>query len=293
MYKRYIKMKHKQILNIIHKLYSSTNSVPTFAYDSEGSLFDVYLNEHLPARLISMESYQIPGIGICGLLSNKPFDMAQGSNRLYQLFDTEPRFLLYHDNTPAGMKKEDKQLMSNSLSKYCNIFLLENTDWLIPHKHYIPYGIPINDITNNTFIDKKTKDVCILNFNNNQTSNAIYNQLKSQNISIDIMKDLTFNMSDYISIISEYKIVIDVYSTFNRLVSMLCGCLVVSGINSFEKDFIISTNSIADLVKQIHISLQSINIDKNIQNAQILFDKYKNNQFINNLNNLLKGIETS
>ena len=285
MYKRYIKMKHKQILNIIHKLYSSTNSVPTFAYDSEGSLFDVYLNEHLPARLISMESYQIPGIGICGLLSNKPFDMAQGSNRLYQLFDTEPRFLLYHDNTPAGMKKEDKQLMSNSLSKYCNIFLLENTDWLIPHKHYIPYGIPINDITNNTFIDKKTKDVCILNFNNNQTSNAIYNQLKSQNISIDIMKDLTFNMSDYISIISEYKIVIDVYSTFNRLVSMLCGCLVVSGINSFEKDFIISTNSIADLVKQIHISLQSINIDKNIQNAQILFDKYKNNQFINNLNN--------
>ena len=183
--------------------------------------------------------------------------------------------------------------MSNSLSKYCNIFLLENTDWLIPHKHYIPYGIPINDITNNTFIDKKTKDVCILNFNNNQTSNAIYNQLKSQNISIDIMKDLTFNMSDYISIISEYKIVIDVYSTFNRLVSMLCGCLVVSGINSFEKDFIISTNSIADLVKQIHISLQSINIDKNIQNAQILFDKYKNNQFINNLNNLLKGIETS
>lgn len=286
-------MKHKQILNIIHKLYSSTNSIPTFAYDSEGSLFDVYLNEHLPVRLISMESYQLPGIGVCGLLSNKPFDMAQGSNRLYQLFDTEARFLLYHDNTPAGMKKEDKQLMSNSLSKYCNIFLLENTDWLIPNRHYIPYSIPTRDIENNTFIDKKTKDICVLNFNNNKTSNAIYNQLKSQNASTDIIKDLTFNMSDYISMISEYKIVIDVYSTFNRLIAMLCGCLVVSGINSFEKDFIISTNSIAELVKQIHISLQSIDIDRNIKNAQVLFDKYKDNQFINNLNNLLKGIETS
>lgn len=286
-------MKHKQILNIIHKLDSTTNGIPAFAYDSEGSMFDVYLNTYLPARLISMESYQLPGVGICGLLSNKPFDMAQGSNRLYQLFDTEPRFLLYHDSTPAGMKKEDKQLMSNSLSKYCNIFLLENTDWLIPHRHYIPYGIPANDIRNNTFIDKKSKDVCVLNFNNNQTSNAIYNQLKSQNVSIDIIKDLTFNMSDYISIISEYKIVIDVYSTFNRLISMLCGCLVVSGINSFEKDFVISTNSIAELVKQIHISLQSIDIDKNITNAQILFDKYKDNQFIDNLNNILKGVETT
>ena len=281
-------MKNKQILNILHKLDTINKvGVPVFAYDKESSLFDVYLNEYLPVRLISMESYSLPGVGICGLISNRPMEMAQATNSLYKLFDAEPRFILYHDNTPIGMKKEDKQLMGNSLSLYRNVSFTSNIDWPVRNMSYMTYGIPEDILENNTVIEQKNKDVCILNFNQNQTSNIIYNQLKNQNIEVEQLTDLTFSMSDYISIISEYKIVIDVYSVFNILIALLCGCCVISGMNSFEKELIISNNNITELIKQTQINLKSIDINKNKKNIEILFNKYKNNNFITNLNNLL------
>jgi hypothetical protein len=276
-------MKNKQILNLINRINSKYNKVlPIFAYDDESSLFDVYLNTVLNINFMSMNNYLMPGIPTNGLVTNKPVHYAQQNSR-YQQYLLCPKYIFYHENAPVNMKKEDKKIIANNLRNAKNVSFIENNNWINENMVHMRYGLP-GDLIQQYHNTDKDKKIAVLNFNNNEPSNIILQQLQNSNIEADSLSDPNLDLKDYISIISSYKIIIDVYSSFNRLLALACGCIVISGNNYLEPDMIMSCDSIIEIVQKTQEALTKNNFSID---TKYLLSKYNESQFIKNMYELL------
>lgn len=282
-------MINKQILNIFAKISAiHKHSQMNFAYEPEVSLFDKVIGHFDDINLISKEIAELPGIPANGILINSPVDFAQNMQS-YANFALGTKFLLYHFLPPPFFKKEDINILSGNVSSCRKIsFINDDNAWLIPDMTYINYGVP-GDIISNILGKYKSKDILILNLNNNNQSDIVYKQLEVAypSLSVDSLKEYSLDMKDIIDIISEYKVVVDINSTYNQLIALCCGCVVVSGNRSLQNKQLINVSHSKEIVQAIPALLNSYNQDTLQENAEELLVKYDLNKFQANLLQIL------
>lgn len=282
-------MIHKQILNIFSKISAFNNhSKLNFAYEPEVSLFDKIMNNLDNINLITKHIAQLPGIPVNGLLINNPVDFAQKAGS-YNDFAFVSKFLFYHFLPPPFFKKEDINILSDNVSSCKKIsFINDDNAWLVPDMQYINYGVP-GDIISNVLNKYRAKDILILNFNNNNQSDIIYKQLETAypSLSIDCLKEYSLDIKDIIDIISEYKIIIDINSTFNQLISLCCGCVVISGNASLKNEQLVYASHSKEIVQSVPKLLNSYNQESLQKNAEELLIRHDFNRFRTNLSQIL------
>lgn len=282
-------MINKQILNIFAKMSAlDKHSKMNFAYEPETSLFDKVMNRLDQINLISKDISQLPGIPINGILINNPVGFAQ-KMQSYENFALVPKFLLYHFLPPHFFKKEDINILSGNIVS-CNkiSFINDNNTWLVPDMVYMDYGVP-GDILSNVIGKYKQKDILVLGLNDNNQSDIIYKQLETAypTLSIDCLKDYSLEIQDIIDIISEYKIVIDINSTYNQLIALCCGCVVVSGNASLKNEQLIYASHSKEIVQSMPRLLNDYNKETLEKNAEALLAKHDLNEFQTNLSKIL------
>lgn len=282
-------MINKQILNIFAKISAiHKHSKMNFAYEPEVSLFDKVISDFDDINLINKEISALPGIPTNGIIINNPVDFAQ-KMQSYASFASVTNFLLYHFLPPPFFKKEDIDILSGNVSSCRKIsFINDNKAWLIPDMNYIDYGVP-GDIISNILGKYKQKDILVLNFNNNNQSDIVYKQLETAYpaLSVDSLKEYSLDLKNIIDIISEYKVVVDINSTYNQLISLCCGCIVVSGNHSLQNKQLVNVSHSKEIVQAIPALLNTYNQDTLQKNAEELLVKYDLNKFQANLLQIL------
>lgn len=282
-------MMNKQILNIFAKISAMySHSKINFAYEPDVSLFDKVMGNLNNINLIDKEISQLPGIPTNGILINNPVDFAQ-KMQSYGSFTFVPKFLLYHFLPPPFFKKEDINILSGNITSCRKIsFINDNNTWLIPDMTYIDYGVPGN-IISNVLGKYKQKDILVLNLNNNSQSDIVYKQLETAypSLSVDALKDYSLGMKDIIDIISEYKIVIDINNTYNQLISLCCGCVVISGNLSLKNKQLVNVSHAKEIVQIVPGLLNDYNKETLHKNAEDLLAKYDFDKFQANLLQIL------
>jgi hypothetical protein len=282
-------MLNKQILNIFSKISTLNHtSKINLAYESDVSLFDKIMNDLDICNLVSKEAANLPGIPINGIIINNPVDFAQKLGD-YQNFAASSRFLFYHFLPPPNLKKEDISILGGNLSSCYKVsFLGDSSSWLIPDMVHLDYGVP-SDIISNILSKYKSKDILVLNLNNNSQSDIIHKQVETAfpTLSVDCFKDYSMSMKDIIDIISEYKIVIDIHSAYNQLISLCCGSIVVSGNTSINNAYLRKVSHSKEIVESIAELLNSYNTEQLSKNAEDLINRYDLNKFKTNMTQIL------
>lgn len=282
-------MTNKQIFNIFAKISSfNKQSKMNFAYEPEISLFDKVMNDFNEINLINKELAELPGISVNGLLINNPVDFAQ-KMQSYTNFSLVPRTLFYHFLPPPFFKKEDINILSENISSCRKIsFINHNNAWLVPDMISMDYGVPA-DILSNILGRYKSKDILILNLNKNNQSDIIHKQLEVTypTLSVDCLKEYSLNLKDIVDIIAEYKIVIDINSTYNQLIALCCGCVVISGNASLQNKYMIHVSHSKEIVQTIPSVLNDYNKETLTKNSEDLLEKYNLNKFYQHLSKIL------
>ena len=282
-------MINKQILNIFAKISSfDKQSKMNFAYEPEVSLFDKIMNDFSEINLIKRELAELPGISFNGLLINNPVDFAQ-KMQSYMSFAFVSKTLFYHFLPPPFFKKEDINILGENVSSCRKISFIEhNNAWLVPDMISMNYGVP-GDIISNILGKYKSKDILIMNLNNNNQSDIVYKQLETAYpaLSVDCLKEYSLNLKDIIDIISEYKVVVDINNTYNQLIALCCGCVVVSGNLSLKNQHMIHVSHSKEIVQAMPNLLNSYDQEALKKNSEILLEKHDLNKFYTNLSQAL------
>jgi hypothetical protein len=209
---------YKYINENINILYSPTNST----FDLLTSLLDINL-------------YQTNST-----LQNYYYDLFWSNNFLEHTQQTKALasqehlidIVWFHNSPPVKFKKEDIALVKNQLHDtkkiFCDTQTLKTWGYDINENHIvIPYGIPVFENIDNI---NKTESILLMNINNSQEINNLYQHIKSEFPTAQIINGLQHidSIQTLYSIMSKYKVCIDIYNPLNVLISQYLGCKSVT-----------------------------------------------------------------
>jgi hypothetical protein len=189
-----------------------------------------------------------------------------------------PSLVMFHNKPSQAIKKEDKFLLDRYLSGIKKVFFDKSVsdEWSMKPDYILTYGSP------NIEEKHKTKDVLILNPNNNKKINILYQLVKSKFASTDtISYDSTDNINSLLDTISQYRVVVSVGSVYDTWISSLCGCRVITNIDNTHinntivlKDFADIGLSILDLLSKTDDTkpkLETESMDKMLSAIRSIF----------------------
>jgi|688.fasta_scaffold00408_11 hypothetical protein len=234
------------VTNIIVNTLNRKHS--TVYYLGNKNLFSNILEQHRDANFIYEANQPFSFI-----IADNPLNYSQIINKLSLAYHVNT-LILFMDSPPTHLKKEDRIILHKKLDNTYRVFFNDKIRslWALPDTNEtltMSYGVPKSDIVS------KEKNVCILNFENNDGINRLYQHINNY-INCDL---ITNSNSDPIKNISFYKICISPHNIYDTILSASCGTWVFSS---------------------------SLLIDKNISNISYI-DNY--NSIINDINNTLNN----
>jgi len=183
---------------------------------------------------------------------------------------------MFHNKPNQAIKKEDKFLLGRYLSGIKKVFFDKSVsdEWSMKPDYMLTYGSP------NIEEQHKTKDVLILNPNNNKKINILYQLVKSKFASTDtISYDSTSNINSLLKTISQYRVVVSVGSVYDTWISSLCGCRVITNVDNIHINNTIVLKDFAD------ISLHILDLLSKTNNTKPKLE-------IESMNNMLSAIRS-
>jgi len=189
-----------------------------------------------------------------------------------------PDVLCFHNFLPSKFKKEDLYILKKSSALNHKIFF-HNTiqhSWSIKDKlsFNILYGIPNAPVE--SVIHKKS--VVILNLNNNNNLNTLYQFIKNIFKDAEMITDVSsFSYQELIDKLSGFYICLENDSMINCLIAAYAGCYIVSTLPTIEDiNGLFNIVDYTQIIDQIKYLLSS-NIK--ISDKQTLLDKYSFDRF--------------
>lgn len=268
-----------QIHNIFHTMHCRKGFNLNILYTYSGNLFDKIIQNIPNTTFINNQVFLTAPIsyGLC--IINNPLDFAQNLDAYSQLYAN--KILLFHDDPPVSLKKEDLFLLRSSLSKFSSIGFSSNAHlWSNENIKQIDYGIkPYEEII------VKEKDIILLANADNKQMKLLYDNLKQIYKNTDLL-EIKQNTSyeDSMKIISQYKICIDLSSYYNILCGVSVGCYGITSRRTRTDKYVYQISDYQELVGIIKNILSQPHAD--IQNMkEYILDKYKYNNFIDTLQN--------
>lgn len=222
-------------------------------YSPSYSFFDAMINmttDHgiVPMIFTKNSNHYIDHTNYSALWLN---DIINFSQRIpeYSHFYTS-YILAIHDYPSPNMKKEDILILRKNLNKYKFIsFLKDNTEWPFDNITTIPYGVPICDSN-----ISKSKDILIINIKKQKQTHVLYQYIKQKYPATDITDSNPIDMSQIHTLLSNYKICIDLDSYYNLLVANSCGAYGITANANRGDEFIFSVkeiNEIFDIIPKL------------------------------------------
>jgi hypothetical protein len=214
------------IYNIAYKYVNKNTNV---LYSPTNNTFD------LLAELLDINLYHTNSS-----LQNYYYDLFWSNNFLEHTQQTKTLannqhlidMVWFHNGPPIKFKKEDIALVKNQLHDTIKIFsdiqTLKAWGCDIDEKNIIiQYGIPIFEDLDNI---SKTESILIMNPNNSQEINNLYQHIKNEFPTAQIINGLQHidSISTLYGIISKYKVCIDIYNPMNVLISQYLGCKTIT-----------------------------------------------------------------
>jgi len=214
------------IYNIAYKYVNKNTNI---LYSPMNNVFDLLV------ELLDVNLYQTNSS-----LQNYYYDLFWSNNFLEHTQQTKTLahnqhlidIVWFHNSPPVKFKKEDIALVKNQLQDTTKIFSEIQTlkAWgfdINENSIVIPYGIPIFENLDNI---NKTESVLIMNPNNSQEINNLYQHIKTEFPTAQIINGLQHinSIKTLYSIVSKYKVCIDIYNPMNVLISQYLGCKTIT-----------------------------------------------------------------
>lgn len=208
--------------------------------------------------------------------------------------------LFFHDVPPPAFKKEDIALAQQNVNKVHKIIFgsdLANSWKMIPDKYttVIEYGLPTFDSSHTD----RTKCIIILNLENNQNISMLYQHIKSHIDDCYMLNTipLTWTIADIYSILSQYKICINLSHTINTLIAAGSGCQTITSQQiprSIDKNKLISyVTDYTNIVSMLQVLLNmNLSNDEREYNQQKLITLFNYDTFRNKLSNTIQNLKT-
>lgn len=217
------------------------------------------------------------------IITDDPIAYSQSMDKISLLFHTNA-LVLFQQPAPAALKKEDRFILDRKLGKSYRIFFDENikNSWSLNSPlltSNIKYGVPEHKTS------PKTKNVCILNIENNDSIKRLYQHIKNH-INCDMITDIN---DDLLSTLSSYKICISPNNIYDSLLCASLGSWVFSSHLLSDQNIknisnIIDYSTINDGIRDIlnhWDSTQDI-----IENSKKhILDNYTLSNYYNNISN--------
>jgi hypothetical protein len=201
-----------------------------------------------------------------------------------------PDVLCFHNLLPNRFKKEDLYILKKSSILNHKIFFHDTiqNSWSIKDKlsFNIPYGLP--NIPVKSIVHKKS--VVILNLNNNNNLNTLYQYIKNIFKDVEMITDVSsFSYQELVDKLSEFHICLENDSIINCLVAAYAGCYIISTLPTLED--INGFFNIADYSHIIDKIKYLLSSDLKISEKNILLDKYSFDRFSSLFIKCLKQIK--
>jgi hypothetical protein len=208
--------------------------------------------------------------------------------------------IMIHNDKPAQIKKEDREIINKTLWSYNKIFFhtqyLES--WQLQNKSTVlNYGIPLENISYSTQCSNRTKDILIIGDEQNMINLSIKQAMAEKNYSCDITNLHRPSLNNIVETLNSYKIVIDLSNAgwINCLSAVAAGCYVIhntqyqSNIQSAYR-----TNSIEDIIAKIDSLLSSYSSVDHLDRVQndrlVLKAEYSFELFSTQINNIIQSL---
>lgn len=273
----------------VYNIVNSVTNIDNYniTYQNHNSIFDLILKT-LDYNFLDEQTVDI-GLSRNLWISNDPINFSQKS--IHSSNDSHVNSILFfHNSPPQQFKKEDililkqhlqtkyKVLCSSSLASY---WLPSDNRW-----HIIDYGIPNLGNANNT----KNNNVIILNFNNNQMISSI-----SSNIQKNIPKTLVLNtlpkdIDELYSVLQDSIICVDFENMINSMVASVCECFTIVPYSNPNLSYYAKLNDTGDLLNTIQSALSNIDINKIMQQKELLLDQFSFDIFTQRITLLFNSI---
>lgn len=173
--------------------------------------------------------------------------------------------LSIHSDPSMILKKEDLMIIKKNLNIYSFLCFSENQNsWPMEKIKYIKYGIP--EIYSDIEISKKRKDILVINLKKQKQTSILYQYLKENFSSTDMLLENISNISELQKKLSEYKICIDIDNYYNLIFANSCGCTGITALRSNDRHII-----------KINSSNEILNMIPNLLNAHIDYDEVSKN----------------
>lgn len=250
----------------------------TIYYNGKKNIFS-YILSHCSLFNIIYE----PNQSFSLMITDDPITYSQVIEKTSLQFHTNT-LVLFQKPAPAALKKEDRFILDRKLGKSYRIFFDENikNSWSLNNPLLtidIKYGVP--EHKNCT----KTKDVCVLNIENNDNIKRLYQYIKNHN-DCDMIMDIN---DDLMSTLSTYKICISPNNIYDSLLCASMGSWVFSSHLLSDKNIqnisdIIDYSTINDSIKNVLNNWN--NLQDNIDNSKkYILDNYTLNNYYHNISN--------
>lgn len=282
---------YNSIYNIAYKYINKNINV---LYSPTNNTFDLLV------QLLDINTYPINSS-----LQNYYYDLFWTNNFLEHTQQTKMLaskehlidMIWFHSNPPTKFKKEDIALVKNQLHNTKKIFadmsILQSWGYDIDiNTMVIPYGIPVFENIDNY---SKTESILVMNPGNSQEINNLYQHIKSEFPTAQIINGLKHidSIRTLYSIVSKYKVCIDIYNSINVLISQYLGCKTITStrhspeLKGITQLFDYSNiNTVLGSIINDELSKEDIK-----HNQSWIQSNYSFDTFYNNTNELLKKIK--
>ena len=190
------------------------------------------------------------------------------------------RIVAIHDSINKLVKKEDIDLMRNSLMLFDPIVFDQDPTYNISHMHRINYGVPIP--TEEHLFPHKDKDIVVINTRRNPMGYSLRVHLKNHYPNIDIIEDISLSIDKLYTILSQYKLCVDLDDYYSLLLAGAVGCHGITAVASYDD----SIHKVTDLSQLIN-KIQSLLAVTEQQEAKMISDKilakYDFNHFLHSI----------
>ena len=265
-----------------------------------GNNFFVFANNLKPCadncRCLDSNFIDIYDYDIC--ITNSIISYKKQCESLSQGFNVGP--IIFEHNLPdASLKKEDKFILNNDLSRVKKIFFDADIQrvWGISNSSCYDYGIPTDMFVPIPDIEK-TKTI-LISSSDQTNANVLGKQLKQHvESNLKLQCDIISNLAEApINVINHmfnnYEVFIDLN---NRSIDCLCaasaglGTIGLSNLKNIDKvPNINQVNTIQDIVNTIpKIQDQNVNIE---QTRKYIDENFNFTKFKNIINNIFKNIK--